>query len=82
MNEEEKPKLSLIERLKLQSQQQEQSGGDFMNKPAELGIQDCPNCGAGRAKRDGVTKCVYCNYEFISTKIEDGINLKSTDNSR
>lgn len=79
---DEKPKLSLIERLKLQSQQQEQLAGDFMNKPAELEIQDCPNCGAGRAKRDGVTKCAYCNYEFISAKIDDGINLKSTDNSR
>lgn len=76
------PKLSIIERLKLQSQQQEQLAGDFMNKPAQLDTQDCPNCGASRAKQDGVTKCAYCNFEFISKKIDDGINLKSTDNSK
>jgi len=79
---DDKPKLSLIERLKLQSQQQKQLAGDFMNKPSQLDTLDCPNCGAGRAKQDGVTKCAYCNYEFISKKIDDGINLKITDNSK
>lgn len=79
---DEKPKLSLIEKLKLQAENQTNLGGDFMKNQSKLETLDCPNCGAGRAKQDGVTKCAYCNYEFISGKLDDGIHIKTSDNSR
>lgn len=79
---EEKPKLSMIERMKLQAENQTTLAGDFINTPANLETVDCPNCGAARAKYKGVTKCAYCNFEFISTPLDNGINIKSTDNSK
>ena len=78
---DEKPKLSLIEKLKIQAKSQTNLGGDFLNNKSKLATINCPNCGAGRAKQDGVTKCTYCNHEFISTKLDDGIHLKTTDNT-
>ena len=77
----EKPKLLLIEKLKLQAENQTNLGGNFLNNQSKLATINCPNCGAGRAKQDGVTKCAYCNHQFISTKLDDGIHLKITDNS-
>ncbi|MDR2126167.1 MAG: hypothetical protein LBP63_05000 [Prevotellaceae bacterium] len=41
----------------------------------------CPNCGAPRAKQDGLTHCAYCGYKFIETVLTDGIFLKKEDNS-
>lgn len=49
---------------------------------SKLDTEDCPNCGAGRAKHKGVTSCAYCGFKFIKTKLDDGINIKSTDNSK
>lgn len=46
-----------------------------------LSLRTCPNCGAGRAKGDGLTHCAYCNFAFIQPSITDGIHLKKTDNS-
>lgn len=70
---------SLIQKMKktLQSQKREQPR---QNAP-ELNIITCPNCGAGRAKSDGLTHCAYCNFEFIKARITDGIHLKKSDNS-
>lgn len=70
---------SLIQKMKqtLQSQKRDipaQTAPTFH-------LHTCPNCGAGRAKSDGVTHCAYCNFEFIKTQITDGIHLKKTDNS-
>jgi uncharacterized Zn finger protein (UPF0148 family) len=41
----------------------------------------CPNCGAGRAKQDGLTHCAYCGYQFLDVELDDGIYLKKEDNS-
>lgn len=79
----ENKKLSFVEKMKLKAQQEKKYGEDkFASEEAVLDTQDCPNCGAGRAKHRGVTHCAYCGYEFIRTKIEDGIYLKKEDNSR
>jgi uncharacterized Zn finger protein (UPF0148 family) len=42
----------------------------------------CPNCGAPRAKQDGLTHCAYCGYKFIDTTLTDGIYIKKKDNSK
>ena len=82
MQEENKKPLSLVERMKLKAQQNSKYGGQFVVKKAEVSAQDCPNCGAGRAKHEGVTHCAYCGCEFIHQKIEDGLHLKKDDNSK
>jgi uncharacterized Zn finger protein (UPF0148 family) len=46
-----------------------------------MDASDCPNCGAGRAKQDGLTHCAYCGHEFLSVKLTDGIFIKKEDNS-
>lgn len=79
-NDENKP-LSFVERMKLKAIQQEKYGGVADEKAATVAAQDCPNCGAGRAKHTGVTHCAYCGYQFIEQKINDGIHLKNDDNS-
>lgn len=48
---------------------------------AKMNVRDCPNCGAGRAKQDGVTHCAYCGFEFITVKLTDGVYIKKEDNS-
>lgn len=35
---------------------------------AEVAALDCPNCGAGRAKHEGVTHCAYCGFQFIEKR--------------
>ena len=54
---EEKKPLSFVEKMKLKAQNQKSYGIDENNafKEAKLGAADCPNCGAGRAKQDGLT---------------------------
>ena len=76
--------MSFLERMKQRSQAQKKYGDDFFQPKeiAEIDTQDCPNCGAGRAKRDGVTHCAYCSYEFIQTALDDGIYIAKEDNSR
>jgi len=78
----EKKTMSLLERLKNKAKTQEHYGGRLEEKPAEMIIRDCPNCGAGRAWHDGITHCAYCGFAFIRVKITDGLNLKKEDNSR
>lgn len=82
METEKAPKLSLIERMKQKSLNQKNYGGDYKEEEAKINVRDCPNCGAGRAKQDGLTHCAYCGFEFLSITITDGINLKKEDNSR
>ena len=54
--------MSFLERMKQRSQAQKKYGDDFFQPKdtAEIDTQDCPNCGAGRAKRDGVTLSPSC----------------------
>jgi uncharacterized Zn finger protein (UPF0148 family) len=49
--------------------------------PPEMAAAVCPNCGAGRAKQDGLTHCAYCGHRFIDVELDDGIYLKKEDNS-
>jgi uncharacterized Zn finger protein (UPF0148 family) len=79
---EEKKILSFVERMKLKAQNQANYGGEIEIKGASIEARDCPNCGAGRAKQDGLTHCAYCQFEFLSVKLTDGLNVKKEDNSK
>lgn len=81
MSEGEK-KMSFVERMKQRALEQEKFGGKMEDTAAEMKAQDCPNCGAGRAKHDGVTHCAYCGFEFINTTIGKGVYLSEKDNSK
>lgn len=74
--------MSFAERMKLKGQKQKKYGGEIKERKAKLGAKDCPNCGAGRVKNEGVTHCSYCGFEFISEEITKGIYLKESDNSQ
>ncbi|WP_291400623.1 hypothetical protein [Daejeonella sp.] len=81
---DEKKPLSFIEKMKLKAQSQKSYGIDesFAFKEAKLDAENCPNCGAGRAKQDGLTHCGYCGHEFIAITLTDGLFLKKEDNSQ
>lgn len=82
MEKDNKPTLSLIERMKQKAINQKNYGGEYVEEQAKINVRDCPNCGAGRAKQDGLTHCAYCDFEFLSVVLTDGINLKKEDNSK
>jgi len=78
MEENEQPKLSFAERMRLKAMQQKSYGGECNeedNTP-KLGIRDCPNCAAPRAYTEGLSTCAYCGFEFIATQLTDGIHIK------
>jgi uncharacterized Zn finger protein (UPF0148 family) len=79
---EEKKGLSFLEKLKAKAQAQQKYGGELKEQEANMGTHSCPNCGAGRAKEDGVTHCAYCGHAFIQVKLTDGLHIKKEDNSR
>ena len=74
----EKP-LSLVARMKQKALAQQREA--FEEKPADLDAATCPNCGAGRAREDGLTRCAYCGFEFIAHTLTDGIHISKKDNS-
>ena len=78
---EEKKVNSFLDKLKQKAQNQTNYGGDTKINDAQMNVRDCPNCGAGRAKQDGITHCAYCGFEFISVKLTDGVYIKKEDNS-
>lgn len=78
---EEKKVNSFLNRLKENAQKQSNYGGETENNEAQMNVRDCPNCGAGRAKQDGVTNCAYCGFEFITVKLTNGVYIKKEDNS-
>jgi uncharacterized Zn finger protein (UPF0148 family) len=79
----EENKLSFVERMKQKAMAQKNYGGDIKasESVASMDVRDCPNCGAARAQQDGLTHCAYCGFEFISTKLTDGIYIKKENNS-
>lgn len=79
---EEKKAQSFLEKLKAKAQAQEKYGGPITEKEASIGTRTCPNCGAGRAKDDGLTHCAYCGFEFLQVTLTDGLHIKKDDNSR
>lgn len=78
---EEKKVNSFLSRLKENAQKQTNYGGEFETTEAKMSVKDCPNCGAGRAKEDGVTHCAYCGFQFLNVKLTDGLYIKKEDNS-
>ena len=82
MEEEKKPVLSFLEKLKQKAESQKPYGGNFTPVEASMDVKDCPNCGAGRAIQDGLTHCGYCGFEFLGVKLTDGIHIKKEDNSQ
>ena len=78
---EEKKVTSFLDKLKEKAQKQSNYGGETEMTDAQMSLRDCPNCGAGRAKQDGVTHCAYCGFEFIQVKLTDGFYIKKEDNS-
>jgi uncharacterized protein (DUF983 family) len=80
--QEDKKPLSFLERMKKRAEAEKNSYYDLPPTEAGVSISTCPNCGAGRAKMDGLTKCAYCNYEFLSVELSDGLNITKEDNSR
>lgn len=82
MSEGEKKKtLSYLEKLRQTAVEQKNYGGEVEKSEAKIGTRDCPNCGAGRAWKDGLTNCAYCGFTFISTTLTDGIHIKKENNS-
>lgn len=82
MEEDKNKILSFVERMKLKAQAQKTFGGNSIASEAKVDITTCPNCGAGKTKIDGLTKCAYCGYEFLKVALTDGLNIKKEDNSR
>lgn len=79
--EEKKQTLTFLEKLKQQALSQQNYGGDVPQEEAKMEARDCPNCGAGRAYRDGLTSCAYCGFSFMNIKLTDGIHIKKDNNS-
>lgn len=73
--EENKKPLSLVDRMRLKTKTQAKYGGEFREEKATVGATDCPKCGAGRAKLDGVKKCAYCGHQFLEHDQTAGIHL-------
>lgn len=78
---ENKKVSSFLNKLKENAKKQENYGGTAEIHDAQIHVRDCPSCGAGRAKLDGVTLCAYCGFEFLSVKLSDGVYIKKQDNS-
>ncbi|WP_269236817.1 hypothetical protein [Flavobacterium flavigenum] len=78
---EEKKVTSFLDKLKEKAQKQTNYGGETEMTDAQMSLRDCPKCGAGRAKHDGVTHCAYCGFEFIPVNLTDGFYIKKEDNS-
>jgi uncharacterized Zn finger protein (UPF0148 family) len=80
-DEEKKPTLSYLERLRQNALNQQNYGGEIPIEGAKIEIRDCPNCGAGRAYHHGLTACAYCGFAFMDVKLTDGIHIKKDNNS-
>ncbi|WP_353183644.1 hypothetical protein [Parapedobacter lycopersici] len=76
---ENKKTPSLIARLRRQAR--EQARTPLTAEHAQTQTVTCPNCGAGRAKPDGLTHCAYCGHLFTEHRMTDGIHIKHHDNS-
>jgi hypothetical protein len=79
---EEKKTNSFLLKLKEKAANNKTYGGDAKPDEPSMGAVVCPNCGAGRAKQDGVTHCAYCDFEFIGTTLSQGVFISKDDNSK
>ncbi|PSL45618.1 hypothetical protein CLV51_104324 [Chitinophaga niastensis] len=82
MSDEEKKKpLTYLEKLRQSALNQKNYGGEVNMEEARVEARDCPNCGAGRAYRHGLTACAYCGFTFMDIKLTDGVHIKKENNS-
>ena len=79
MEEGQKP-VSIVQQMKRLAMQQKRE--QFVEQQAASSVVTCPQCGAGRAKHDGLTACAYCGFEYTNAVLTDGIHIRETDNSR
>ncbi|HOA37479.1 MAG TPA: hypothetical protein PLQ32_05655 [Flavihumibacter sp.] len=81
MPDNEKP-LSLLERMKQTALSQKSYGGEAPPpEAASMAAHTCSQCGAGRAKQEGLTHCAYCGHAFMDVSLTDGIHIRKSDNS-
>lgn len=75
----EQPKLSFAERMKQKAMTQKNYGHEleYPDRGPQMDVTNCPNCGAGRTKQDGLTHCAYCGFEFLSISLTNGIHIKN-----
>jgi uncharacterized protein (DUF983 family) len=73
---------SFLAQMKARAQSQGSGGSVSEPTTAKMRLNACPNCGAGRAKEDGLTLCAYCGFEYLSVRLSDGLHLTADDNSR
>ncbi|MFD2598988.1 hypothetical protein ACFSQ3_08485 [Sphingobacterium corticis] len=73
---------SILAQLKEKASKKSIYGGEAQERSSNLQTLTCPNCGAGRAKHDGLTKCAYCGFVFIDTELSKGIYLNTDDNTK
>lgn len=73
--------LSFIQRLRQRVEEQGSPGEGVQPAPPKVETRMCPNCGAGRAKDDGLTACAFCGYKFMEVTLSNGIHIKEEDNS-
>lgn len=66
-----------MKRLAMQQKREQ-----LVEQQAASSVATCPQCGAGRAKHDGLTACAYCGFAYTHAVLTDGIHIKDTDNSR
>lgn len=71
----EKP-LAFLRQLRQKAASQTPYGGVTQEQAAKISAVTCPNCGAPRAREDGLTRCAFCNHEFMRVEISDGLHLK------
>lgn len=74
--------FSFIEKMKLRAQSQQNYGGELVVIEASTAAATCTNCGAGRAKQDGLTKCAYCGFAFNTVELTNGLHITKDDNSK
>mgnify|MGYP000980182591 CR=1 FL=1 len=79
MNTSDNKTLSLVERLKKQALEQKRE--PIITEVSKTTVIQCPDCGAARAKSDGLTHCAYCGRQLMDVVLTDGIHIKSQDNS-
>jgi ribosomal protein L37AE/L43A len=78
----DKKSAGFLQNLKKLSLEQKNYADTNEAQKTQAAAKLCPNCGAPRAKQDGLTHCAYCGYKFIDVVLTDGIYIKSEDNSQ
>lgn len=80
-DDEKKRALFYLGRLKQQVVNQENYGGEIKEEKAKIEVGNCPECGAGRVFRMGLTICAYCGYKFMGVKLTNGLHIRKENNS-